>query len=81
MSKIKAWDDGRQGIGGCRSAFLSGASFGTNRASGSGRRRVFPFPPMLPSPFWLALLPLALVYLAVAGLALLGARARSTAHP
>ena len=36
---------------------------------------------MLPSPFWLALLPLALVYLAVAGLALLGARTRSTAHP
>ncbi|MDO3417386.1 hypothetical protein Q3A66_20145 [Hymenobacter sp. BT770] len=35
---------------------------------------------MVAIPFWLALLPLALMYLAVASLAMLGTRVRSTAH-
>jgi hypothetical protein len=35
---------------------------------------------MVTTSFWLALVPLALVYLAVVSLAMLGARVRSTAH-
>jgi hypothetical protein len=35
---------------------------------------------MLTTSFWLALLPVALIYLAVASLAMLGARGRSSVH-